>query len=335
MPKRQSLASKVLAPSSAVIPVDFKGEPSEQEQFQRYSLRLDDKVANPVVERQAQPYADAQWGAEIDALTHELDDLEAEYRHSQSRLHELQLAVMTTPETVRRNTPASRAGQTTTAFAQWRRTDQLSFVVLLVAFFLALMVGVANPYVVLMNSGLPIFIDQWYLAFLLSLVVPLGSLLIKFYGNNFTYHRHKKRYVHLINATACALLLAWSIVFSQSFASLADDVLISLDGSSGGKNHLLTGLQLLCELFVAAGLALALESIQSKYDDDAWDTNLEFVRLDEALKRHRPAYTAICARRTAKNERLTQLTCQRDAFINGYVVEYAAKRRVDQTQRSL
>ena len=198
MSKHQSLTSKLVGQSASVVPIKSNDDLPERDKFQRQIIRVEEKLANPLAQQQAGYYANEDWGAEIFALESSVEELEEQYQDSRSYLHELRLAVMTTPESVRRNTPSCRGGQATTVFSRWRLTDQLNFVVLLVAFFLSLMVGVANPYVVLMNSGLSVFIDHWYLAFLISLVVPLGSLLIKFYGNNFTYHRHKKQFIHVV-----------------------------------------------------------------------------------------------------------------------------------------
>ena len=130
-------------------------------------------------------------------------------------------------------------------------------------------------------------------------------------------------------------MIAWGVVFSQSFSGLSGDVWDVVEGSGSGKSHLLTGLQLLCELFVAAGLALALEEIHRKYDDDAWDTNHEFLRTQDALNRHLLNHAELCKKRDEKKGRLNELTSKRDAYINAYVVEYSAKRVVDQSMLSL
>ena len=107
-----------------------------------------------------------------------------------------------------------------------------------------------------MDSGTPLFLDDPRLAIMLSGLLPIGSIALKFFSATIQNDKFKKRYTMLLYGASAISLLAWVVLFGMTFGSAASGFDWDSLGndSDSSKGSAFTVVQLLAEMLISATL---------------------------------------------------------------------------------
>jgi len=210
-------------------------------------------------------------------------------------------------------------------FWQWGNgLDQLTFVLLAFGGIVAVGVGMENLTVVMMSSGLSVFLEDEMKARIIAVVMPLSALGIKAVTSQLDYARHRQYYTMTIAALMGTVLVAWVILFAQEFQSgmstgLPDwETLMNTSGSSVW----LVGCQLALEVLAGATLWLMAEGIWSKYSPDVKVENPEYAARLKAIEADRARLSIVSALLSDKTGELYQLHNEREGSIRDRVAKF-------------
>lgn len=284
-------------------------------------------------EKQAAEKATEQAGLGFDAthpeheqLKRELPDLDARYKASKAKLAKLDEAVDSTPQYIKTCAEYTGKESAQVRFSGWQSPDKVSFIFLNVALIIALFMSWANVDANLLSSGVPIFIEQPWIAWFLSLLAPAASIALKFTSGFFDYYRTKRRYTLFIFLLTALSFLAWVILFSMNYSGVSSGIDWNSFGEGSTSGSLLVGVQLFTEILVAAALFLAAQDIAIKYSPDLFTESLAHTNAVNARDRHLKTHIPLRDERNTKHARFTQLNAERKASINEQVVAYTAAR---------
>ena len=188
-----------------------------------------------------------------------------------------------------------------------------------------LFVGTANVFSNL-QASVPLFIEKPILAWLISLLMPLGSLTVKLVSSLFVTYRGKKRFACVIYGLSAVTLLAWTVAFSLNFSGVSSGIDWDAIGESDNKGSLLVWLQLTAEIMIAAALFLAADQIFQKHNPDTLIDNKAYERICILLAEHKASHQTLHEERCRIHGRLAELNAERTMLINERLVEYAALR---------
>jgi len=276
-------------------------------------------------------YITAVWRRENskEYQTNELkrDDLAEEYDAS---IKEKKRLVTKLAKTDRRISSAQvHSDKTDDGKLKWNIKDVCLVSVTLFGAVLAVGLGAANVYANLMGAELPIFIQAPWLAITLSMLLPVGSLAIKFISTFFRYEESRRLFALVLYLLTTVLVLVWSYLFAQSFASVTGggiDIEALLSGSSGSHGTMLVWVQLLVELLAGSCLFVAAESISIKYHPRYYCDNPEYMDTQRTLDNHEPKHIALRDELAQLNGALTAMDADLDALINEHIADFLAYR---------
>lgn len=207
----------------------------------------------------------------------------------------------------------------------WELDDIAKLIFILPALLTTLCISFANVLANLKASGEVVFIEQPILAVYIALLSPAGSIAMKFIGDIFKTDRAKKRYATWVYTITATVFVLWIVAFSQQFHGVSSGVdLDAIVDGDGGKGSQLVLLQLLSEVLVAASLALAAQTILSKYYAPTQKRNPAYIALEQRRDEHLAAHEKLRDERNQTHARLVELRAARQAFVNDYLADYAA-----------
>jgi len=320
----KTASGKLLAASKNVPKPPAPNTPPD---FLRKMLHFPDpQEAAKILAEQAGLDFDCGKGAEIEALKLDRIDLDERYKASHSRLKELETKRNSTKEFIKSAINGERQD-----FFQWKRLDQISMLVIYLSLLAVLVMSGANVYANLMASGEIIFLENPWIAISLSMLMPSGSVALKFLSGFFTNPATKRRYTLCLYISAAALLIAWMSAFALTFDGAASGIdWDNIGESDGGKGALLVWLQLAAELSVAGALFMAAEDIHLKYAPDHFIQNSEFIESARALKAHNQDHEALKEKRNATHAKIIALEKSRQVHINEVLAAFfAAKSKLN------
>lgn len=321
-------AQKELVLSQSKPPSTYpkRSDSSPDDQFIRKILYADEKIAAGIIENYAASVADTQLSTKILPLEMSAKELDERYEHSKERLLELEKNERTTPREIKRQVKASNNQSERVCFKQWMPRDQIMMVSLLLALFATLVMGTANVYSNLMASGQVVFLDSPWLAVFISLLMPTGSIAIKFLSHGFSHHRHKKLFTVIVYAFTACLFLAWTMAFAQNFSGVSGGIDWDSLGDSSGKGAVLVWLQLVTEIMVATALALAAEEISLKYAPDFYSDNPEYIHIASQLKQFKTQHEKLSEARNEVHGQLRKAQAEHRNIINTILASYSSLR---------
>ena len=289
--------------------------------YMRDLLRMQDQaVATDMVLQQAELEFDIGDGKEVPRLEIECKDNDKAFSASQKILDTLETQLANTPRFIRSPDQEAR-----TPFAKIDRFDQIKMLLLMLFLILMMLMGAANTYSNIMASGVVVFLEQPWLAWCISAMVPASSMVFKRFSDFFDYKTTKRRYAICIYVITSITIIAWMILFAQSFNGVAGEIdFTALGNSDGGKGALLVFLQTACEVLIAAALFLAIEDITMKYNPDVLKDNPVFHQMTGALKKHKAEHDALSQKRNKAHTAHTLLKNQRQQHVNNRASEFAA-----------
>lgn len=200
---------------------------------------------------------------------------------------------------------------------KWSLKDKVT-----VAVCLSFSVGAMAVGMTFMVSNLrmsdPIFIQYPLLAILLSGIVPLIAMAIKFIGNFIEHGCNRKRYGKAIGLLAIISAAYWGWLYAQIYPGAAMIYeIVEHDLASA-----FVMMQLSTEILTAAALALVAEDIYIRYYPDSYGENPEDVAIERSINNILPQHEALGKMLSDVYGKIRVLEASRKAYINERRAEY-------------
>lgn len=300
---------------------------SSPSEFARKLIHHPDReIASAMIAQQATYEADQKFGAELARLRLDIADIDTAYKVSCKILAELEEKLSATPRYIKSGAVFAKKDANDIQWKDWRRKDQILVCVLVTFLIIAAALGMGNVYANLMASGNAVFIEKPWIALMISALMPIASVSIKFVTNFMAYDRSRKRYALSIYTATGLAFIFWGTMFGLNNTGVASTIDWDSFGETVDWGFAFVWSQLLVEMLAASALFLAAEDIYMRYSPDVYIENLEYIEADKALKEHRIAHEALREKRGQLHGRLVELEAEREAFINERIVEYISLR---------
>lgn len=295
-------------------------------QFSRRLIHHPDReVASALIVEQANFEAEQEFGAELTTLKLDTEDCDAGYKYSWETLYGLQEKKKLTSQYIKSGFVMSGSDKAVIQWRDWRLKDRILLCVLIVFLVISCAMGMGNVYANLIASN-PVFIESPWLAVMISSLLPIASVSIKFVTNFMAFDRSRKRYALFIYIATGIAFLCWSVLFGLNNTGVASAVNWNSFGETTDLGSAFVWAQLMVEVLAASALFLAAEDIYMRYSPDVYLENPEYVEIEKALKDHLVAHEILREKRGKFHGRLVELTAKKQAFINEKIVEYISLR---------
>ena len=252
----------------------------------------------------------------------EQPELDASHKVSTAKLTELEEVVNTTPQYIKTCAENSGTDKDKVSFSDWAQQDQIAFIFIGVALIAALVMSASNVYANLMSSGEPIFLEQNWIAVMISLLAPAGSIAFKFISHTFERYSSIKRYTNTIYTLTAISFLAWIGLFALNYSGVTGGINWNTLGESNLTGSYLVFVQLLTEILVGGALCLAAQDIALKYTPELYRENLAHLNAVKARDKHLVGHKALTEQRNHNHTRLTQLNAERQTAINHKLADF-------------
>lgn len=290
------------------------------------ALAIEDQSKSmQIIEEQAGLAFDMVRGEDITFLEAEISNQENSVKRSKQAIDEQEKVLFATSPTIKaahiRNEQAQE--RTPLQLLIWSKDFTIGLSCMVCGLLVVLM-GATNVYSIIMASGTPVFLDDPRLAMMLSGLLPIGSIALKFFSATIQNDKFKKRYTMMLYGAAAISLVTWIVLFGITFGSAAsgfDWDSLGTDNNSS-KDTTFTIVQLLAEMLIGATLFQVTSDIWATYApttmiaNPAYEErkkNLELLHADHDERRK--AYT----QNTAS---LNTLKSARKAYINSQILHY-------------
>lgn len=268
--------------------------------------------------------------AKVTALTLEIEELDERAHHASERLKAIELQERNTPsyQTVPEIRKDGSSNKIT--FAQWDLKDRIVFVLCLMGVFCLLPAASFNVFASIMAQGIPIFLDQPWLAVGLSFLLPSGSLAIHSLGDLLHSDRARYRYMLGTLAITAVVLLAWVTLFSDNFPIAAGAVVIEMpepQSSVSSTGPAFTFTQLAGEMLAGASLFLVVGHVLRKYTPETVIRVPEIIQIAQEKVTLRAVSEAAQKRRRDAHADKAQIEASKQCFITEQVALFQSLRR--------
>lgn len=296
--------------------------------FRRLVHHNDAELAGAMATEQAIHQADQQFGAELAKVRLDSEDIDAAFKISLKLLTDRETKLANTNRYIKSGTLHSIRGKNVEdiKWKNWRRKDQVLLSLLIFCLIIAAGLGMGNVYANLVASGNAVFIENPWIALMISTLMPIASISVKFVTNFLIYDTSRKLYAKCIYATTGIAFLFWSGLFGLTHSGVSSGINWDSLTETTDLGFTFVFSQLLVEMLAASALFLAAEDIYMRYSPDVYVDNLEFLELEKSVKEQRAAHEALREKRGQLHGRLVELEAQREAFINEKVVEFISLR---------
>ena len=267
---------------------------------------------------------DVEFGAELTATIQARQHVEARFVSCNDNLTEMAKRLSRTdPLISARKHKSSKDDEP----VPWRNYDVGLFFLAGSGGVLAAALGAGNLYANMIASMSPVFLETPALAMGLSMLMPLGSLSLKFASDYFPTSRNRKRYELSIFLATTGALVVWAYLFAQTFPGVAApmDFDTLLTGAQGGSSLVLA--QLAVELLAGSSLWIAASGIYRKYQPDTLNDNPAYTALLRAVKAQRSYVAELSEQYGAFQGEVSRLEAERDLHISKRCIKLAALRR--------
>lgn len=260
------------------------------------------------------------YGVEIEKLQLEIQNLEDRFKKSANELNKLEAK----KEKIRpyKRTEAPKGKNYKTPFSEWSSKDQVSFLLSLGFMLILLGTGTGNVYANILSSGNPVFIENHFLALLLSALFPASTFTLKFLRDLMEEDRSQKAYTLFIYTLTVASIFHWAYQFSIYFPGMSNEIDLDSLGETSGSGSIMVQAQLLSELLVSVSLYISASDISGRYFPDCRVRNPEHIEILDVLKTHLDEHDKLCTERNDKRGRWTELNARRLAYINKVLAKY-------------
>lgn len=288
----------------------------------------DQTQAAGLVEEQAGLIFDMATAGELGQIENDIDDAQEPFNQSKLAIAEQQKQLTVTTPTIKAAAYLNTTRPTQDSAARMSLGQIKDILVGATGILLGCAVvgmGASNVYAIIMASGTPAFLDNPKLAIMLSGLLPIGSVALKFFSNYLPSDRAKKRYTMTMYGLSAISLIAWVVLFGMTFQSAGSGIdwdSFGAASNSGMKGEFFTVVQLLAELFVGATLFIVAGDIFSMYSPTTLLANPAYEERKQNLESMRTAHNKIADNFKQKQARFEVLRAARKAYINTQLAAY-------------
>ncbi len=261
---------------------------------------------------------------EFERLKLQVKTLDARHQRSSNILEKLEDKIENVKSKIRGVVLKGKGNKT--PFSDWSLRDQFSGLLFSFSALVILGTGGANIYSNIMASGNLVFIENPFLAVLLSALFPAGTFSLKSFRDTLEEDRSRKRYTQFIFIGAITALLFWVFQFAIHFPGITSEINLDNLGESDGSGSVMVAAQLLAELLVSVSLYFAATDISVRYAPDPRVPNPEHIAIQDDLQNHRHEHDLLSKELGSMRGRLKQLESKREAFTNKVVSKYTSLR---------
>lgn len=216
-----------------------------------------------------------------------------------------------------------------TPFLQWGWYNITNVSIITTVLVLLLGLGVANVATTILSSGIPIFLEQPWVAWMLGGLVPAASFTLKYFYHVFRLDRTRYLYAMTIYAVAIVLLFLWVILFAATFDGVTGGVDWESLGSGGGHDwlgQLRTAVQILGEVFCGAALFLVIDRLHSEFSHKHRSVKSQWLEKTEEAEEAQNAHEQKQSVRIKAEGRFVKLLAARTAYVERAVAAWIAQR---------
>ena len=261
---------------------------------------------------------------EIERLKLQVKTLDARHQRSSNILEKLEGKIENVKSKIRGGVLKGKGNKI--SFSDWLLRDQVSGLLLASSALIILGTGSVNVFVNIVSTGLLVFLENPFLALLMSFLLPAGAFSLKSFRDTLEEDRSRKRYTQFIFIGAITSLLFWVFQFAIHFSGITAEINLDNLGESDGSGSVMVAAQLLAELLVSVSLYFAATDISVRYAPDPRVPNPEHIALQDDLQNHRHEHDKLTEELGGMRGRLKQLESKREAFTNKVVSKYTSLR---------
>ncbi|MEL6692379.1 MAG: hypothetical protein AAFQ12_05015 [Pseudomonadota bacterium] len=207
-------------------------------------------------------------------------------------------------------------------FKEWNGYDKLIVIMCAAAAITLLGLGASNVVATILGSGIPVFIEQPYLAWMLGALVPAAAIAIKSGYHLFHFDTSRHLYAMSMFALSVTLILIWIVLFALSFegasAEIDWDVLAHGGGESGSEaaiNRLRNIVQITAEIVIGASLFLTIDRKQATYSSSYSRVNPEWHLADLRVQELEEPIEELTRVANDQEARVTRMEAARASYI--------------------
>lgn len=259
--KRPARVKGRLAPDNPLVDLDV---------IRAASNHPDAEQAINIVTDWAVTSFDVRHALEIEAAKLAAEPIKVRLKEVQAELKAVRAELVNTPEWI----PASqinddREGEKPreVPFLQWQRRHQFEAVLSGAAAGTVLTTSMLTAHASLVASGIPVFIENPALPYLVGAVAPTASIAVKLMGTAFPKESARAIFRMLVHFGTAASFTGWLGLFAAKYHGLGGSLDIFAETSALG-DQVFTALQIGTEVLVGASLFLHLDRIAARYSPD-------------------------------------------------------------------
>jgi len=286
----------------------------------------DVSAAKKLLTQQAELSWDSFYGAEIETLQLDVKAMEASYEKSTAILLALEEKKRNTKPYIKAAVMRGESEDQQRSFSSWRLKDKIVALSSMGAAVLVLGTGAANVFSNIMSSGQVVFLEQPSLAVMLSILLPAGSVAIKFVVEQFENDRSRRRYILTLYSLTVLTLLSWTVLFALSFHGISGGLDLSTLGETDHTATAFTGVQLLAEILIGATLFQVASDVYAQYAPGTFTRNPEYEEIEQSLKAHGPDHEALRQARNETRACLVGLQAARQSYVNTHLIELTSRQ---------
>lgn len=208
-------------------------------------------------------------------------------------------------------------------FKDWNDYDRFIASLCGITTIVLLGLGAVNVVVTILGSGIPIFIEQPYLAVMLGALVPAASMAIKSGYHLFEYDTSRRLYAQGMSVLSAALILIWIVLFTLSFEGASAEIdwstLANGETESSGHgviNRLRNIVQITGEIVIGASLFLIIDRKQASYSSSYSRKNPDWVMADDRVKELEAPIAGLTQAANQQEARVTRMEAARDTYVS-------------------
>jgi len=286
----------------------------------------DVSAARKLLAQQAELSWNSFYGAEVETLQLDIDAMETSYEKSSAILLALEEKKRNTKPYIKAAVMRGESEEQQRSFSTWRLKDKIVALSSMGAAVLVLGTGAANVFSNIMSLGQVIFLEQPSLAVMLSILLPAGSVAIKFVVEQFENDRSRRRYILTLYSLTVLTLLSWTVLFALSFHGISGGLDLSSLGETDHTATAFTGVQLLAEILIGATLFQVASDVYVQYAPGTFARNPEYEEIEQSLKAHSPGHETLRQVRNETRARLVGLQAARQSYVNTHLIELTSRQ---------
>ncbi|NHK29402.1 hypothetical protein FF098_015915 [Parvularcula flava] len=276
---------------------------------------------------------DARHGDDLTRAEEETKQADADLRETERQLARAQKTLEGTDRYTRKgHSPEVADGSDTdTAFKNWSIFDRIIVLVALVASIILLALGSTNVATVILASGIPVFVDQPILAWLLAGLVPAAAIALKSAYHLFDLDGSRRVFSLATFGIAGVMVLIWIVLFSLSFEGATPDIDYSnFAADNGTHDNGITALrnivQILAEVLIGAALFLVIDKIIASYRSNYRTPKEEYLEAEQAVVLWEARLSAARSVANGKKGEFSRLKASRAEYVGEALADWLSQQ---------